>query len=130
MSDDAVNDDDNVLEDVIEDDVAETRRGRYGWLSLAVAVLFGLLYAYDVWEAVGNLLGIPFLYTAVGLEPVPWWVLIVGVLLPPAVYVLVFWIGRRHSVGGKALLFLLGLAVVAALSLGVIALEVVLRPSL
>jgi hypothetical protein len=117
-------------DDPTQDDAAQTRRGRYGWPSLALAVLFGLLYAYDLWEAVGNLIGIPALYSAVGLSPVPWWLLIVGVLLPAAVYVAALRLGRRLGVGGRALLFLLGLAVVAALSLGVVALEVVLRPAL
>ncbi len=124
--------DENFVEAAVEDDAAQTRRGRYGWLSLAVAAVFGLLYAYDVWEAIGNMVALPSFYDLLGLDrgTIPWWLLVVGLLIPPAVFVLAFWVGRRFSVGGKALVFLLGLAVVAALSLGVIALEVVLRPGL
>jgi hypothetical protein len=125
-----ISESENPIEAVVEDDVAETKRGRYGWLSLVVAAIFGLFYAYDIWEAIGNLVALPGLYSALGLEPVPWWLLIVGVLIPPAVFLVAFWIGRKHNIGAKALVFLLGLAVVACLSLGVLALEVVLRPAL
>lgn len=120
------------IEAVLEDDEAETKRGRYGWLSLVVAAVFGLFYAYDVWEAIGNMVNLPGFYALLGYDPgaIPWWLLIIGLLIPPAGFLVAFWVGRRFSVGGKALVFLLGLAVVAALGLGVVALEVVLRPGL
>lgn len=126
---DSIADSDNPLEEVIEDDAREAKRGRYGWLSLVVAALFGLFYAYDVWEALGNLIGLPQAYTALGIESrIPWWLLVVGILIPIASFVVAFIVGRRRNVFVKALIFLVGLAVVAGLSLGVIALADALLP--
>jgi hypothetical protein len=62
---------------------------------------------------------------SVGLAPVavPWSALIASLLLPPVVYALAFWLGRRLPLVGTALVFLAGLATVAAatLSLGTLA---------
>jgi hypothetical protein len=97
---------------------------------ILVAIGFGLLYAYDVWEAVSTLVELPRFYEAIGLPAafVPWWLLVAGVALPPVVYALALLLGRKLSLGRFALILLVGLAVVAALSLGAVALEFVLRP--
>lgn len=105
---------------------------RFGPVSIVIAALFGLLYVYDLWEAVSNLVQLPTVYEAYGFDTaaLPWWLLIVGVAIPPIVFGLALVAGRRRSVGVRALLLLLGLAVVAAASLGVIAAEIALRPAL
>ncbi len=100
-------------------------------VAVLVAILFGLLYAYDLWEAVSNLVAVPTQlaeYNAFLIEndvtpvPVPWAVLIANLLLPPAAFVLAWRVGRRRPVLVQALLYLLGLAVVAALTLSLTAL--------
>ena len=123
---------DNPIEEVIVDDAREAARGRYGWLSLVVAALFGLFFAYDLWEGVSNLVALPAFYDAFGYgsENAPWWLLWVGVAIPPIVFVLAFVIGRRRNVVDRALVFLVGLAIVAGLSLGILGLEQLLRPEL
>jgi len=128
----SIADSDNPVEEVVADDNREAARGRYGWLSLVVAALFGLFYAYDVFEAVSNLIALPSFYDQAGFgsENVPWWILWIGVVIPIVVFIVAFVIGRRLNVGRKAVIFLLGLAVVAGLSVGVLALEDVLRPTL
>jgi hypothetical protein len=115
---------------MVADDNRETSRGRYGWLSLIVAAVLGLFYAYDVWEAVGNMINLPAFYDQLGIgsKHVPWWLLWIGVLIPVVVFVLAFVIGRRRNVGGKAVVFIVGLALAAGLGIGVLALEDVLRP--
>jgi hypothetical protein len=120
------------VEAAIEDDAAQAKQGRYGWLSTIVAGLFALIYAYSVWQAIGNLVALPAFYDQahLGSENVPWWLLWVGVLIPIAIFALAFVVGRKRNVLGKALIFVVGLAVTAGLSLGVIALESVLRPVL
>lgn len=125
-----ISDSDNPIEAVVADDTAQASRGRYGWLSLVVAFLFALLFAYDLWEAVGNMVSLPAVYDAFGYgsENVPWWLLWIGVLIPVVVFVAAFIGGRRRSVVAKAVIFFVGLAVVAGLSLGVLALEEILRP--
>jgi hypothetical protein len=121
---------DNPIEDAVAYDAAEAQRGRYGWLSLVVAALFGLFYAYDVWEAIGNMIGLPAYYDLIkiGSKNVPWWLLWIGVVIPIVVFVLAFVIGRHRNVGAKAVVFIVGLALAAGLGIGVLALEDVLRP--
>ncbi len=123
---------DDPSREAVSDDAHETKRGRFGWLSLTVAGVFGLFYAYDLWEAVSNFVELPAVYKQYGLETsdIPWWVLVLGLVVPPLVFAIAFVAGRKHSVLGKALIFIVGLAVVAGLSLGVIALEAILRPEL
>jgi hypothetical protein len=89
------------------------------WLSVALAVFFGLFYAYDVWEAVGNLVGLNLQAQSLdtGLSGFGWAVLIVGILVPILVYGVAFWLGRTRSAAVQALLFLAGLALVAVLTL-------------
>jgi hypothetical protein len=122
----------NPIEEVFEDDAREARRGRYGWFSLVIAAVFGLFYAYNVWQGVSNLVALPAFYDAFGYgaENVPWWLLWIGVLIPIVIFLAAFAIGRKHSAGGKAIIFLVGLAVVAGLSLGVTGLEDIVRPGI
>ncbi|GAA1765510.1 hypothetical protein [Agromyces humatus] len=85
------------------------------WLDVALAVLFGLFFAYDVWEVVGSIVqltGLGLAFSAVG------WVLLIAALLAPvASFVAAFALGRRRGVVAKAALYLAGLAVSAALFL-------------
>lgn len=120
----------NPVEEVIEDDAREATRGRYGWLSLVVAAIFGLFYAWNVWQAVATMFVLPQFYDVYGYgaENVPWWLLWVGVAVPIVAFLLAFVIGRRSNVLVKALVFLAGLAVTSALGIAIIALEGVLRP--
>lgn len=101
-------------------------------VSIVVAALFGIFYAYDLWEAVSTLIALPVFYEAYGLDAsyVPWWLLWVGVLIPPVIYTLALVVGRGKGEFARALVLLVGLTLVAGLSLGAIALEQVLRPEL
>ncbi len=112
---------------------AETAFGtRHRWQRIAVAALFAVLYGYDLFEAVSDTVGVTAQIAvfnanavSVGLAPVsvPWIALIASLLLPPVVYVLAIWLGRRLPPLGTALVYLAGLATVAAatLSLGALA---------
>ena len=98
---------------------------RYGVPSLIVVGAFALLYAYDLWEAISTAIALPSSYEASGFDPatIPWWIVVLYVLLPPVTFALAIVVGRRQSVFGRALVLLVGLAVSAALSLGLIALQ-------
>jgi hypothetical protein len=124
-------DDNPVVEPDKRVELVETspKKPRFGIPSVIIATLFALLYAYDLFEAIANLVELPLVYAAYNLDAasIPWWLLIVGVLLPPVVFALALLLGRRQTVFGRAVILLLGLAVVAGLSLGVIALEIALR---
>jgi hypothetical protein len=95
----------------------EKPRSRYGWASIAVAILFGLLNAYVLWNAIGNLITLPKEFGSV----TPWWLLILDVAAPVVFYAVAFVLGRRRSLGAGAILFLLALALVACSTVGSIA---------
>ncbi|MCM3656321.1 hypothetical protein M3147_03555 [Agromyces mediolanus] len=87
------------------------------WLAVVIAAVTGIFYAYDVWEAVGNLVGLN-LYAdslGVGLTVYGVVVLIIGVVLPFAVYAIAFWLGRKRGPLGRLALFVVGYALVQVL---------------
>jgi len=88
------------------------------WLAITIAVLFGVFYAYDVWEAVGNLVGLNVYADGLGiaLTGAGWALLVTGVALPLLVFGAAFWLGRRRGPLAQAVLFLAGYALVQVLS--------------
>jgi len=95
-------------------------------LAIGVLIVFGLFYAYDLFEAVQSLVVVPGEVAArnefLGLDdPVPWGGLIAATVLPPVVFAIAARLGRRRSAGALALLLLVGLALVAALTLSIAA---------
>lgn len=105
------------------DTAAPTPANRGGWLGWCVAVFFGLFFAYDVFEAVGNLVGILGTAGTLGVSVLPlgWLVLIGGLLLPIAAFAIAYWTGRRRGIGEQAVRYLVALCVVAAISLSTLA---------
>jgi hypothetical protein len=97
---------------------------RLGWASTTSAAVFGLIYAYYLWDAIRSLVVLPGYYESAGLGrgAAPWTLLIAGLVIPIVGYAAAFLLGLRRKLFGRALIFLVGLAAVACLSLGVIAL--------
>jgi hypothetical protein len=91
-----------------------SRRPRYGWGSIALAVVFGLLYAYILWAAIGDLIELP---QALG-SATPWALLVLVTILPVVVFAVAFWLGRRRVFGQRFLIFVMGLAVLASSTVG------------
>ncbi|MCU1556081.1 MAG: hypothetical protein JWN09_76 [Microbacteriaceae bacterium] len=129
MTDDATTD--AAIERVIDDESRVSRSGPLGWLGLTIAILFGLFYAYDLFEAISNVAVLPGDITAentvraavgLGAANIPWAILIADLLISPVVYVAAFLLGRRRSVFIKIVCFFVGLSVVAAVSLTLVAL--------
>ncbi|MDH6236378.1 hypothetical protein [Cryobacterium sp. CG_9.6] len=96
-----------------------SRRRAPRWITLTLAIIFGLFYAYDVWEAVGNLVGVSLNAQSLDttLNGLGWTVLIWGIVMPVLVFAAAFWLGRRRSIAVQVLLYLVGLATAAALAL-------------
>jgi hypothetical protein len=97
------------------------RRGPSG-LAIATAVVFGLFYAYDVWEGFGSLLELPGYYRSIGISAsrVPWFLLVAGVAVPLVAYLLALFLGRKRAFLDRVVILFVGLAAVAALTLAII----------
>jgi len=107
-------------------DARAVARPRFGWPSAAIALAFALLYGYDLWEAITNATELPKQYAEIAklgipVGDVPWTLIIANMLIPPVVYLFAVVLGLRRSVFGRAVLFAVGLALVAVLSLDIIA---------
>ena len=100
------------------------------WFRITVMIVFGLVYAWDLFFALSNMLGkveeiaqINEVRVLNGFAPngTPWLLLLANLALPLVVYGIALWISRRRSVGNMAMMMLAGLGVVAAVSLSLIA---------
>jgi hypothetical protein len=89
------------------------------WLTVTIAVLFGVLYAFDVWEAVRDLVGMTMLVGDLGVSfaGIGIGILIAALLVPLIVFGIAFWLGRRRGPLAQIVLFLTGYALVQALTL-------------
>lgn len=89
------------------------------WLAVTIAAIFGVLYAYDVWEAVRDLVGVSLMVGDLGvsLAGIGIALLIASLLVPLVVYALAFWLGYRRGPLAQIVLFLAGFAVVQVLTL-------------
>ncbi|MFE5672040.1 hypothetical protein ACFQ58_10590 [Agromyces sp. NPDC056523] len=92
------------------------------WLELTLAIAFGLFFAYDAWEGVGNLIGMAQVASALetSISGVGWLVLVAAAVLPVVLFAAAFLLGRRRTVPVQAALYLCGLAVSAALYLDIL----------
>lgn len=104
---------------------------RYGWFSIGVAILFGLLYAYSLFSAITNVVALSTdiatknnLRTAVGTDLIsmPWPLLVIDLIAPVIIFMLAFVLGRRRAVGVRAALFALGFVALCAVTLSLTAL--------
>jgi hypothetical protein len=89
------------------------------WLIVTVSGLFGLLYAYVVWNSV-TLLS----YQASGtlsLNVLGWFILLFAAVFPVIVFAIAFGVGWRRRLLPFILVMLAGLAVVAVFWLNVLA---------
>ncbi|MFF2369662.1 bacitracin resistance protein [Agromyces sp. NPDC058110] len=85
------------------------------WLDVSLAVLFGLFFAYDVWEVVESivqLLGLGLSFSGAG-----WAVMIAALVAPLACFGVAFALGRRRGLLARIALYFTGLAVSAVLFL-------------
>ncbi|GAB2512993.1 hypothetical protein [Paramicrobacterium agarici] len=102
---------------------ADSARERYRqWPALALGIVFGLFYAYDLWEAVGNVLTLAGVASQLGiaLSGAAWLVLIVSMILPIAIFIVAILLGRSRGYLVQAVFYVCGLAVSAATYLSLV----------
>lgn len=83
--------------------------------AIILAIVFGLLFAWFLYQAIGNLVNTPAAYEGAGFgDQIPWAILVAGIVLPVVAFVVAAWLGVRRSLTDRVLLFAAGLAVTAA----------------
>lgn len=93
-----------------------TPAGR-AWPVWTIAILFAILYSYALWVGVGNAVGVPQTSAAMfnlGISPIGWVVLILGIVVSPAFFVAALLLGRGRRLYVRALIYFSGLCAVSA----------------
>lgn len=98
------------------------------WLLVTISVVFGLFYAYALWNALGFL--ISQANGPLGLNGYGWFVLLLAVAFPLIAFGLAFTIGWRRTAWQFALVLFAGLCLVSVFWLNVIAYAAVYGASL
>jgi hypothetical protein len=98
------------------------------WLIVAIAVFFGLFYAYAMWNALGFL--VEQASGPLGLNAYGWFVLTVAVAFPVVAFGIAFVVGWRRRAWQFTLVLLAGLCLVAVFWLDVVAYAAVYGASL
>jgi uncharacterized SAM-binding protein YcdF (DUF218 family) len=101
------------------------------WANIAIAAGLAILLGWDLWEALGNLIGLQPFYEAMGIgDSVPWVLLCLGVFLPIAALVSSLFLWRSWSGTAERLaIMVVAWAVVAGMSLSLAAIEQAWRAS-
>jgi hypothetical protein len=99
--------------------------------SALVIAVFVMLFGWDLWEALGNLVGLQPFYEAIGIGgSVPWILLWAGVLLPITAVLSSLFLWRSWSGTVERLaIMVVAWAVVAGMSLSLAAIEQAWRAS-
>ena len=93
----------------------------------AVTIVFALFFAYDLWEAISNLVELPIAYANAGFaSETPWGLLVANLFVPIVTFLLALYLARARSLGERAILLFAALCVSAVFSLDAIALVAVL----
>jgi hypothetical protein len=98
------------------DAAASTPRRNPTWLVATIAGVFGLFYAYAVWNALGNLIQV-----AAGLNALGWFVWIFATVFPILAFAISFALGHRRRAHEFILVMFTGLALTAVFWLNIVA---------
>ena len=98
---------------------------------ILIPLVFAVLFGFALVWPVSDLVQLPQYYAANGAaDATPWALLILAVVLPVALYLVAFLLGRGRSLFDRALIFTVALATSFALFFGIAALGSALRPLL
>jgi hypothetical protein len=89
---------------------------------LLTTLAFLAFSGWDVWEATGNLLGLPGFYVALGIEQhTPWFLLYAGLGVPVIAVVVGLWWARGRGVMARTLVYVIVLAASNAVAMSLLA---------
>lgn len=99
------------------DAAASTPRKNPTWLVATIAGVFGLFYAYAVWNALGNLIQA----APLGLNALGWFLWVFATVFPILAFAISFALGYRRRAHEFILVMLTGLALTAVFWLNIVA---------
>ena len=98
---------------------------------IVLMVVFAVLYAYPLFQGISNFVALPPYYRQLGIGgAVPWYLLVIGVLAPPVLYVGALLLGRGREIFARALILAVGLAATNALALSVVQWAQAVQPAI
>ncbi len=98
---------------------------------IVLMVVFAVLYAYPLFQGISNFVALPPYYRQLGIGgAVPWYLLVIGVLAPPALYLGALLLGRGREIFARALILAVGLAATNALALSVVQWAQAVQPAI
>jgi hypothetical protein len=78
---------------------------------ILLSALFGLLHIWALFQGVSNLIAVPTFYLQTGLaQYTPWWLLVLGVLVPVLTFVAAMLLGRGRVLSHRVALLVVSLA--------------------
>ena len=91
-------------------------------LVFLVTLAFLGFSGWDVWEAVGNFLGLPGFYVALGIEQhTPWVLLYAGLIVPIIAVIVGLWWARGRGLMARILIYVIVLAASNAVAMSLLA---------
>lgn len=98
------------------------------WIDLALGILFGLFFAFDVWEAIENVIVFSTVASQVGasVTALSWVFLVLLIILPIVLFAIAYLVGRRRGIVAKILLYLAAIGVSSATSLSIVSIFLVI----
>jgi hypothetical protein len=98
---------------------------------IVLMVVFAILYAYPLFQGISNFVALPPYYRQLGIGgAVPWYLLVIGVLAPPALYLGALLLGRSREIFARALILAVGLAATNAIALSVVQWAQAVQPAI
>jgi hypothetical protein len=78
---------------------------------ILLSALFGVLHLWALFQGVSNLIAVPTFYAQTGLaQYTPWWLLVLGVLVPPLTFAAALVLGRGRVLSHRVALLVVSLA--------------------
>ena len=80
-----------------------------------LAAVFALLFAYDVWEGIGNFVGVisQSLSLGIGLSAFGWFAVIFGIIAPLILFFGALWFSRKMTIVPALVIYIVALSVSA-----------------
>lgn len=79
---------------------------------ILISALFGLLHVWALFEGVSNFIYAPIAFANQNLGAyIPWWLLILGIVLPLITFTAAVLLGRRRPISHRVALLVVSLAV-------------------